>query len=76
MARNGDVRGLLSSLAGMPGASTKTEEQVHVQFDAAAIEKAIESIRQLQGTGALTINFHNGKPNGKAAWKPALPKNS
>ena len=73
MAKNGNPRGLLSSLAGMPGASTKTEERV--QFDATGVEKAIESIRQLQGTGALVINFHQGKPNGKAEWKPSLPKN-
>jgi len=65
--KNGDLRGLLSSLAGMPGAHTETQESV--RFGVAAIEDAMNSIRRLQGTGALTIHFHGGKPNGLAEWK-------
>lgn len=62
--------GLLRSLAGMPGARAETQESV--RFEAASIEQAMDSIHRLQGTGALTINFHSGKPNGLAEWKTSL----
>jgi len=66
----GNLQGLLSSLAGMPGARTVTEERV--RFQVGAIEDAMRFIKQLQGTGALTIHFHSGKPHGEAQWKTAV----
>jgi hypothetical protein len=59
--------GLLSSLAGLPSARKQTQETV--RFEVAAISEAMAAIKQLQGTGQLTINFANGKPNGLAEWK-------
>lgn len=59
--------GLLRTLAGMPGARTARQESVHFEVD--SIKEAMDSIKQLQGTGQLTINFANGKPNGMAEWK-------
>lgn len=59
--------GLLRSLAGMPGSRAQTHQSV--RFEVKAIEEAMESIRKLQGTGQLTINFHAGKPNGLAEWR-------
>ena len=64
------LNGLLRSLAGMPGARAETHESV--QFEVRAIQEAIENIKRLQGTGALTINFHNGRPNGLAQWKTSV----
>ena len=64
---NVDLNGLLRSLAGMPGARAETHESV--RFEVRAIEQAMESIKRLQGTGALTIHFSEGKPNGLAEWK-------
>ena len=70
MARNGDARNelenLLSSLAGLPGARTDAPA---IRFEVKAISDAMNQIRRLQGTGSLTINFSNGKPNGLAEWK-------
>ena len=51
----------------MPGARTATQESVHFEVD--SIKNAMDSIRQMQGTGQLTINFADGKPNGMAEWK-------
>lgn len=70
--KNGDPNGLLRSLAGMPGAHAKTQESVYLEVH--SIQEAVERIKELQGTGALTINFHAGKPHGKAEWKTSLPK--
>jgi hypothetical protein len=70
VAKNGNAHGLLSSLAGMPGARTKTHERV--EFDVTRIDKAMEDIRQLQGTGALTIHFVGGRPSGTAKWETSL----
>ena len=72
MAESGDLNGLLRSLAGMPGARAQTHESV--RFEVQAIEDAMESIRRLQGTGSLTVNFANGKANGLAEWKSSLDK--
>ena len=72
MAKNGDPNGLLRSLAGMPGSRARTQESIH--FEVNSIQQAMERIKELQGTGALTINFHQGKPHGKAEWKTSLPK--
>ena len=72
MAKNGDPNGLLRSLAGIPGARARTQESVH--FEVASVQEAMEHIKELQGTGALIINFHAGKPHGKAEWKTSLPK--
>lgn len=51
----------------MPGARTQTHESV--RFEVAGIQEAMESIKRLQGTGALTIHFSEGRPNGMAEWK-------
>jgi hypothetical protein len=51
----------------MPGAHTETHESV--RFEAAGLKEAVESIKRLQGTGALTIHFSEGRPNGMAEWK-------
>ena len=59
--------GLLRTLAGMPGSHTARQESVHFEVD--NIRQAMDSIKQLQGTGQLTINSANGKPNGKAEWR-------
>jgi hypothetical protein len=66
--------GLLSSLAGIPGARTETHQTV--RFEVRSIEEAMDSIRRLQGTGALTIHFHNGKANGLAQWISFHPETS
>lgn len=66
-SRSVDLNGLLQSLAGMPGAHTATHESV--RFEVAGIQEAMESIKRLQGTGALTIHFSQGRPNGMAEWK-------
>lgn len=66
-SRNVDLNGLLRSLAGMPGARAETHESVRFEVD--GINEAMENIKRLQGTGALTIHFHDGKPNGLAEWK-------
>jgi hypothetical protein len=62
--------GLLSSLADIPGAHTETHQTV--RFEVHLIEEAMDSIRRLQGTGQLTIHFHNGKANGLAQWISAF----
>lgn len=62
--------GLLRTLAGMPGA--RAERQESVRFEVDGIKEAMESIKRLQGTGQLTINFADGKPNGMAEWKSKL----
>ena len=64
-----ELDGLLRSLAGMPGAKAERHESVSVRFEVQTIEQAMESIKRLQGTGQLTINFADGKPNGLAEWK-------
>jgi hypothetical protein len=74
VAKNGDPNGLLRSLAGMPGAQAQTEESV--RFEVQGINDAMEFIKRLQGTGALTINFHAGKANGLAEWKSSLKQAS
>jgi len=66
-SRNVDLNGLLRSLAGMPGARAETQESV--RFEVAGIREAMDQIRRLQGTGALTIHFSEGRPNGMAEWK-------
>jgi len=66
-SRNVDLNGLLRSLAGMPGARSETHESV--RFQAQSIQEAMENIKRLQGTGALTIHFSEGRPNGLAEWK-------
>lgn len=66
------LNGLLQTLAGMRGARTATQESV--RFEVNSIKDAMDSIRRLQGTGQLTINFADGKPNGMAEWKAALDK--
>lgn len=71
MERKAALNGLLRSLAGMPGARAETHESV--RFEVAAIESAMDSIKRLQGTGALTIHFANGKANGLAEWKASVP---
>lgn len=58
------LNGLLRSLAG-----ARAETQESVRFEVRSIEEAMASIRRLQGTGQLVINYHNGKPNGLAEWK-------
>ena len=65
--KNGNGRGLLSSLAGMPGARAKTQERV--EFEVTEVQKVITSIREMAGTGALTIHFLEGKPSGIAQWE-------
>ena len=70
MAAKDALNGLLRHLAGMPGARAHTEERV--RFEVSSIQEAMENIKKLQGTGALTINFHNGKPNGLAEWKTSM----
>ena len=65
--RGADLNGLLQSLAGMPGAHSETQKSV--RFEVEGIREAMNSIKRLQGTGALTIHFHDGKPNGLAEWK-------
>jgi hypothetical protein len=69
VAKNGDPNGLLRSLAGMPGARARTQESVH--FEVNSIEEAVDRIKELQGTGALTINFQGGKPR-QAEWKTGV----
>lgn len=64
------LNGLLRTLAGMPGARKETQESV--RFEVESIQQAMESIKRLQGTGQLTINFADGKPNGMAEWKSKL----
>lgn len=64
------IKGLLRTLAGMPGARAQTHETV--RFEVKAIDEAMDSIKRLQGTGQLVINFANGKPNGLAEWKSNL----
>lgn len=66
-SRNADLDGLLRSLAGMPGARSETHESI--RFQVQAVQEAMENIQRLQGTGALTIHFAEGKPNGLAEWK-------
>lgn len=51
----------------MPGA--RTETHVGIRFEVDSVEQAIRNIKRLQGTGQLTINFADGKPNGLAEWK-------
>lgn len=63
------INGLLRSLAGIPGARSETQESV--RFEVNSLRDAMDRIRQLQGTGQLTINFADGKPNGMAEWKPS-----
>lgn len=65
--RKSVLDGLLRTLAGMPGARTATQESVHFEVD--SIRDAMDSIKKLQGTGQLTINFANGKASGMAEWK-------
>ena len=74
MAGKADLNGLLRSLAGIPGARAQTHQSV--RFEVKAIEEAMGRIKELQGTGALTIHFNNGKPNGLAEWKSSLDKSS
>lgn len=62
-----EISGLLRSLAGIPGARSETHESVRFEVD--ALRDAMDRIRQLQGTGQLTIHFADGKPNGMAEWK-------
>ena len=66
-SRNVDLNGLLRSLAGMPGARAETQESV--RFEVTGIREAMDQIRRLQGTGALTIHFSERRPNGMAEWK-------
>ena len=70
MPRNA-IEGLLRTLAGMPGARTEKHETVRFEVD--SIRDAMDQIKRLQGTGQLTINFANGKPNGLAEWKERGP---
>lgn len=65
--RSNALNGLLRTLAGIPGARTETHESVRFEVD--SIQKAMDSIKRLQGTGQLTIHFADGKPNGMAEWK-------
>ena len=65
--RRDALNGLLRSLAGMPGARSKTHESV--RFEVEGIREAMDQIKRLQGTGQLTIHFADGKPNGMAEWK-------
>ena len=51
----------------MPGARAETEERVRFQVD--GIDEAMNHIKKLQGTGALTIHFSEGSPSGMAEWK-------
>ena len=67
-----DLNGLLRSLAGMPGARSETHESVRFEVD--GIRQAMDSIKRLQGTGALTIHFSEGRPNGLAEWKTSQRK--
>lgn len=69
MGKNGDPNGLLRSLAGMPGARARTQESVHFEVD--SIQQALERIKELQGTGTLTLNFQSGKAR-KAEWKTGM----
>ena len=62
-----DLNGLLAQLAGMPGARSQVQESV--RFEVAGIREAMDQIKRLQGTGALTIHFSQGRPNGMAEWK-------
>lgn len=66
---NNNIDGLLSSLAGMPGARKETQQSVRFPAEEKAIREAIENIKRLQGTGQLRINFADGKPNGLVEWK-------
>ena len=66
-SRNVDLNGLLRELAGMPGARSETHESV--RFEVRAVQEAMENIKRLQGTDALTIHFSEGRPNGWAEWK-------
>ena len=67
------LNGLLRTLAGMPGARSRTQETV--RFEVQSIQEAMESIKRLEGTGQLTINFADGKPNGMAEWKTRAKEN-
>ena len=58
------LNGLLQTLAG-----AKRETHESVRFEADKMREALEHIRRLQGTGALTIHFSNGKANGMVEWK-------
>lgn len=69
---NEPLDGLLRSLAGIPGARTQRQESV--RFEVQSIQEAMDSIRRLQGTGQLVINYANGKPNGLAEWKSNLQR--
>lgn len=51
----------------MPGA--RSETHASIRFEVEAISEAMENIKRLQGTGALTIHFSEGRPNGLAEWK-------
>lgn len=73
MPERNAISGLLRTLAGMPGARTETQESVRFEVD--GIREAMDQIKRLQGTGQLTINFADGKPNGMAEWK-TKPKQS
>ena len=52
----------------MPGAHIHES----VRFEVDSIQQAMEQIKRLQGTGRLTINFADGKPNGFVEWNSKL----
>jgi len=66
--KNG-LNGLLSSLA---GAKKQMQETVRFPAQGPSLREAIDHIKRLQGTGALTIHYADGKPNGLAEWKTSL----
>ena len=68
---NGSGGSPLSSLA---GARVRLEERI--TFESASLQEAMETIRKLGGTGALTISFLNGSPAGTAEWKTSRKQNT
>ena len=63
-----------NSLASLSGAKVRLEERV--TFESSSLQQAVETIRKLGGTGALTISFLNGSPAGTAEWKTSRKTNA
>ena len=63
-----------NSLASLSGAKVRVEERI--TFESSSLQAAMETIRKLGGTGALTISFLNGSPAGTAEWKTSRKQNT
>ncbi len=56
-----------NSLASLSGAKLRVEERV--TFEVGSLQEAMQKIKQLGGTGQLSISFLNGSAAGTAEWK-------